>query len=731
LAVSGAVSVLATPSVSFSKILAKISQRRQHPCGFPHPSLTVLSHLEPKGPLTMPRPKQLLPVFAATLFSAAALTGCSNMVSTAGANATTQAGALSGSVHGGQQPVVGATVTLWAAGNAGYGSAATMLAQTISGSGGTFSFGPGSGNTYTCPSTSSTTASQQVYITASGGDPTPGVANASAAFMTAIGDCLTTQAQNPTIVINEVTTAASVFALQQFFTPSSSGLGSIGTSSTNITGLRNAFATVANLVNVATGSAVSSLTASGAVTGYSTAPSVTITPEQSKINTIADILAACINNTTTGTCSTLFSSVNSTAAKDTLQAAYYMASNPTDTVSGTSNLSTVFGLATPQSPFGPSLTTAPTDWTIGVTYGSNSTQTVSATPVYFLTDPEYIAIDSVGDIWAVNYSSSTAGVAGNSVSEISATGTPLAQVLTAPGNLVGPRDIVVDPSNNIFVASYGASGAGQQVTEYSNLGVTNTFPLLKTGPEAMASDGAGNIYVATYGGADGSGDLEAIPANATSGTTAALQASSVSVGGYSQMAIDPNFNIWLPNNKSTATTQFLCAANPCTATSTTLAPAPQSAAIDHAGDVWLGNYASAGSGKVTELAATNNSTITQASGSPFNGGGLASAISGMIDGNGNVWESNYASGAGSVTELTSAGAAVSPSSGFSHTYAGAYYMAIDNSGNVWIGNRSATASGTAQGFITEIVGAAGPVVTPLAAGLPTAAGGANSLGKRP
>jgi hypothetical protein len=45
---------------------------------------------------------------------------------------------VGGSVHGGQQPVVGATVTLVAAGTTGYGSTPTVLATTTSVAGGQY-----------------------------------------------------------------------------------------------------------------------------------------------------------------------------------------------------------------------------------------------------------------------------------------------------------------------------------------------------------------------------------------------------------------------------------------------------------------------------------------------------------------------------------------------------------------------------------------------------------------
>ena len=80
---------------------------------------------------------------------------------------------IHGTAYGGRQPLTGSAITVWAAGSAGYGSAATSLATTSTGATGNFSIAPG---TYTCP-----TLSTPLYITAQGGNPgnTPNANNPS------------------------------------------------------------------------------------------------------------------------------------------------------------------------------------------------------------------------------------------------------------------------------------------------------------------------------------------------------------------------------------------------------------------------------------------------------------------------------------------------------------------------------------------------------------------------
>src|SRR5580704_5101819 len=70
---------------------------------------------------------------------------------------------FSGQVHGGQQPISGSMIQLYAAGTTGDGSASTPLisSPTLTNSNGQFNAG-----SYTCPSSST-----QVYLTATGGNP--------------------------------------------------------------------------------------------------------------------------------------------------------------------------------------------------------------------------------------------------------------------------------------------------------------------------------------------------------------------------------------------------------------------------------------------------------------------------------------------------------------------------------------------------------------------------------
>jgi hypothetical protein len=136
-------------------------------------------------------------------------------------------------------------------------------------------------------------------------------------------------------------------------------------------------------------------------------------------------------------------------------------------------------------------------------------------------------------------------------------------------------------------------------------------------------------------------------------------------------------------------------------------------AIDSSGNAWIANYNTG----VTKLS-SNGAPLSPSTG--FTGGGLDGSTAIAIDGSGNAWVTN--TGNATVTELSNTGASISPSTG----YTGGveffpFSIAIDGSGNVWTVN-----SGHGKGQVREFIGAATPVVTPLATGVMN-----HSLGTRP
>jgi hypothetical protein len=93
------------------------------------------------------------------------------------------------------------------------------------------------------------------------------------------------------------------------------------------------------------------------------------------------------------------------------------------------------------------------------------------------------------------------------------------------------------------------------------------------------------------------------------------------------------------------------------------------------------------------------------SASGFSAGGLSHPIAIAIDGAGNVFAANLSV---VFSEFSPSGVALSPTFGYQ---LGPYFLnaiAVDGSGDVWI---------SADTNILETIGAATPVVTPLAAGV--------------
>jgi hypothetical protein len=175
--------------------------------------------------------------------------------------------ALQGTVQAGGLPVIGSQVALYAAGTAGYGSASTLVSPpgqspfAITDAKGNFTISAG----YGCPQSTS-----QMYLVATGGKPETFAQNSTLAEMTALGPC--GELNSSSVVINEVTTVAAAWALAPFAAnPLINGLNSylnIGSSSSNATGLANAFSAVNNLVNISNGQAQFAVPAANADVPY-------------------------------------------------------------------------------------------------------------------------------------------------------------------------------------------------------------------------------------------------------------------------------------------------------------------------------------------------------------------------------------------------------------------------------------------------------------------------------
>jgi hypothetical protein len=430
--------------------------------------------------------KRMLTGVAATAAALAAVgCGVGSMGTTAGTTTTT-ALKMQGSVMGGQQPVSGATIQLYSANQLGYGQGATTLISSAvnSDANGNFNIT----GTYTCPYSTS-----QVYLLATGGNSGNGT-NANISMMAPLGSCGNLSAST-FIVINELTTVAGAYALSGFM----SSPTQMSTSPTNVTGLANAFATVNKLVNVSIGQTIKT-----------TLPSTAVAPV-ALLNTLADILAACINTNGVGgsstNCANLFAYATpsgGTAPTDTLTAALDIAKNPAN------NAATLYSLVSSTSPFQPTLTAAPAAYTMSIKYA----------PTGGFSSPSASAVDASGNLWVTN--------SGNaSVTILNAT-TSAPTVLTS-GSLSGPSAIAFDAVGNAWVTNKTSSSLSV-FTPAGSGSVASTGTL--SSPTGVAIDGQGTIWVTNSGNAK----VSAVSVSGTSVTGV----NSYSLGGTSPAAIAIN-----------------------------------------------------------------------------------------------------------------------------------------------------------------------------------------------
>ena len=612
-----------------------------------------------------------------------ALTGCAIAPT---ANPVPEQGlSLQGKIHGGQQPVNGAHVYLMAANTTGYGgngiaagslnasisllSAAALPSDSVgkyvtTAPDGSFSIT----SDYTC------TAGQQLYIYALGGNPGAGI-NSAAGFLAALGDC-STLTSSTYIWVNEVSTIAAAYAFAGF-AADATHVSSSGTTLAQ-TGIANAFLNAANLATLKTGAALALTPA-----GNGTVP-------QTEINTLANILASCVNSSssTSATCNTLFANAKSagttgTTATDTATAAINIAHNPAAAVAA------LYTIPLPTIAFAPTLPAQPTDFSVAVTYSGGGQS-----------GPNYIAIDASGNAWISN-------TAGNSVTKLNSLGAALSGSSGYTSGGIGkPQGLAIDAAGNVWVPDGNPNSC---VTKINNAGTTftqYTSPDFNN-PIGIAFDLSGNLWIPNYNGSN------VVEMN-TSGTVL-LNLTGGSIFFPGGPVVDGDGNIWIGNSSSSLTV-IKNGGSLNTSFSTGLSGNSHGLALDSGGDLWLVTFGNA----VGKFSQTD---VELGPSSGYSGAGLNGPYGIAIDGAGNVFISNNSGN--NLTELSSTGSVLSPSAGYASTILNTpETVAIDGSGNVWIPNGNAT---------TVLIGIAAPVITPIAAGLPSTANtnGTSNLGTRP
>jgi hypothetical protein len=697
-----------------------------------------------------------------------ALTGCGfttdKILSVAPAGKGTH-----GRVIGGQAPVVGAVVSVYAV---GIGGPPTLLASTLSDGLGNFAFNTDSSNTYACaavippltpsaipqsgrphPQAASAESTIQVktsssavrssrarpadlpdqtdtyvYITAIGGNAGGGL-NTRIALGAGLGKC--SDAQNETVEINEVSTVVLANVMGNFGDGAGDMVFGTGTDPHQINAmeiaLTNTFQTIDDL---ATGTVKPNT--------VSTTGGTSITIEAAKIYSIANTIASCVNSADVITptpgpsaaCQTLFADSTYFGAPsfDTFSAATNICYAPY------TNVAALYMLAGPEAPF-VGLPSAPNDWTVAISYST----TAMGLALYESTTgggtSSTIDLDSSSRVWFPSNKTGAAGIGyfdptENTFNGPFGGGAPTAR-LGFP--LTVPQYVALDDPSQIAWATDTQTGAlvGVDTTpgsegnvlhsdSFSNSG--GSFPV-STGPLFVNSD---ESVVLNYDNTFGT------PLQLTFDPfTRAILGQSVFTLQPTGLTLDttdgsdPN-DVALPGMVA-ATSDLSTACN----LEFSSVKDGNSVKIGNASDFCLSGGAAtaeydAASGKQDEVGAFTAlnaycSAILAACDSPA---GLNGPEGVSIDGGGEVWFAN--SGNASIYPLVityKGGVAYSPLSDIDYlhdavdgnTMTQPIGIAVDRGGNIWVSNANCTGSAdtTCAFTLSEVFGTAFATFTPL------------------
>jgi hypothetical protein len=615
---------------------------------------------------------------------------------------------LAGRVEAGGSPVAGSTVTLWAA------SAANprQLAQTRAGSDGRFNF----------RSDATSASDVSLYLTATGGVPIGKTSadNAAIAFLTVLGN-----KTPPEVTINELTTVASVWTHNQFI----DGTAIKG----HPLGLKIAAGNVPSFVDLQSG-------------GWGTTIQDPLnsgqTPTMANFATLASALAGCATRVIPDACSKLFGAAapptrklalsgQGTDLTDTLTAAQSIAQHPWYKPERLFALMAEFypvpeGKTMRPVPFMPYLSFPPSAWVLPLKFDGGGYRAGGKA-----------MFDSEGNLWVGD--NFTIGWQGQdklwqgNATKFDPNGKPLSPLTTgfAGGGMQGGTfGNAIDGKDNAWLASYG----GKSIAVFDK----NGKPL--TPPEGITFDGKLGLMQGII--ATPSGDVFALglsknqflhfPKGDWTKGRILCEGRDVepckSFLGPFHLGIDQQDRIWVTNALGGHVTRFP-ASDPSKAEKFSTGWSGSGLGIDSQGNVWvtnrLGNsirgelliadlLLTAKMGGNTDERLTramakqtgrNGGSVTllrpdgsEFPGSPFSGGGLPGPWAATIDGNDNVWISNFAAPNSPITQLCGVrtetcppgfktGDQISPPGGY---VGGGLQMqtdlAVSPSGDVWVMN---------------------------------------------
>jgi hypothetical protein len=630
-----------------------------------------------------------------------------------GCGPTAAAVRIEGQVQGGGGPIAKSTVTLWAAS----ANAPAQLAQVQTDANGAFEItveGPSGDDTI-------------LYLTARGGQATvkkAGGDNPAIALMTVVGSKPPAK-----VMINEMTTVASVWTHAQFL----DGTAIKG----HALGLRIAAGNVPNFVDLATGGW------GEAIQNPLNGPQ---TPTMANFATLADVLAGCVTTVTPNACDRLFAAATPPeggAPTDTLAAAQAVAKAPWYQPERLFALLDEFypvppvkmdGQPNPPNmrmvPFMPYLIWVPSAWVLPLKFDGGGYRAGGKA-----------MFDSEGNLWVgdnftIGWQGQDALWQGNA-SKFAPNGKPLSPIttgFTGGGMEGGTFGAAVDAHDNAWFTTYG----GHSIAVFDK----NGRPL--TPPDGITFDGRLGLLQGII--VTPNGDVWALgvsknqlvhfpKGDMTRGQIVcegSAQEPCKSFVGPFHLAIDQQDRILVSNAFGEHVTRFPTS-DPSKAETFYSGASPSGLNIDGQGNVWITSRLGNGvSGKLhladldvrgkfvgvvsamdylattmsTQQGGTDHSgsvTLLRPDGapypgSPFTGGGLPGPWAVVVDGNDNVWISNFAMPNSPIVQLCGVrtetcppgmktGDQISPPGGY---VGGGLQMqtdiAVDPAGNVWAMN---------------------------------------------
>lgn len=618
----------------------------------------------------------------------------------ASSSPTFASGSIDGRVLGARTPIANSTVTLWAATS----DSPKQVAQAHTDDDGKFAMTFDGGNGI-------------LYLVATGGEPaaqkTSGN-NAAIVLMTVLGSHPPAH-----VVVNELTTVASVWTAAQFL----NGTSLRG----NPLSLSIAAGDVPNLANVETGGLGSAIQDSN---------NSTETPTLAMFGTLADVLAACVTDLNGQACSKVLTAVTppaSSAPADTLAAMEAIALHPTAHPEKIfALLNEFYPLPAPPSypvrpaPYVPYLSYAPSAWILGLKFTGGG-----------IDAPGKLAIDRDGNVWTgdnfiVGAQNSWTVWNGN-LSEFAPNGRAISPITTGftGGGVFGPGfGTAIDQEGRVWVSN---NQPGDSVSVFDNHGRPLSPPDgINFNHQLGALQG---VLVAPNGDVWILDSIKNQLLLFPKGDITKGRLVCKSIGGKStenpcklfnapfHLTIDAHDQIWVSNAEAPTVVRFP-AADPTKAVAfKTGGYFGKGVGIDSRGNVWIANTAGKGPGPAKAAAAkviaafqhpsfhnqlmhVFDYLIAHPMGSvsmmrpdgtlsgPFYGGGQSGSWAIAVDGNDNIFISNIIGQSiselcGVRTETCPAGLKtgdpISPPGGF--VGGGMLQLtdiAIDPAGNVWV-----------------------------------------------